>query len=516
MRGGLRTIPFSDVHPFGATFFLEREVEPWKRRQTVQMAADAGLRWAYQHFPWSDIEPLPGQFSWAKYDDIVTLYRRHGLEVIARLDWPPSWVEPAPWVLEAARGVVNAPPASADIFARYVAATVRHFRGRVRFYQIWYEPNLVAEWGANPAHPANPEEYVALLRAAAEAARRVDPDAVILSAPLAPNNEVPDLRGNVGDLDYLDGMYRAGAAADFDILSANSFGMDRPPTEAPDPEVLNFRRAELQREVMVRHDDADTAVWFTQLGWNAAPETLDSPWGRVSDSDQARYSVDAVALAERQWSWAGAFCLWYFRQWGQKTPNDPDYYFRMVDVDFSPRPLYDAVRTAARVQVARPGVWAERSAPVTLAELDDWRWHWAADAEGRNALTAHRAGASLWVAVQGEGLAARVWAAADAGAVRVTVDEEVTDDEVGVVLPLPRDPPGWQWLDLTGPLSRGNHQVRITAVGEGQVTLDAFEVPRQQRWSQLDGSLLLLLLLAGGLVVMLAVDARSVAGRIRL
>lgn len=33
-----RTIPGTDVNPYGANFFLDREVEDWKRDRTVRMA----------------------------------------------------------------------------------------------------------------------------------------------------------------------------------------------------------------------------------------------------------------------------------------------------------------------------------------------------------------------------------------------------------------------------------------------------------------------------------------------
>ena len=94
-----RTIPNTDVNPYGANFFLAREVEPWKRERTVEMAQAAGIGWAKQEFSWAEIEPLhKGEFTnpvtgesyWDKFDEIVSLYRSHGIQVIARLDRPNS------------------------------------------------------------------------------------------------------------------------------------------------------------------------------------------------------------------------------------------------------------------------------------------------------------------------------------------------------------------------------------------------------------------------------------------
>ncbi len=508
-------IPYADVHPFGANFFLEHEVEPWKQAKTVELAADAGIRWAKQHFPWSDIEPEPGRHNWAKYDRMVDLYRDRGLQVIARLDWPPPWVEPVPWLPPDLRGRVNAPPADNADFARYVAATVRHFRGRVRFYQIWNEPNLIAEWGANPAHPVDPVEYVALLSAAAAAARAEDPDAVVLTAPLAITTEATNLRGNMNDLDYLDGMYSAGAAAHFDVLAANAFGMDLPPEDPPATAALNFRRAELQREVMLRHGDAGTAVWFNEFGWNAAPREVPSAWRQVTEAQQAAYSTAGLRWAEANWPWAGVFALWYFRQWGGKTPETADYYFRMVDVDFTPRRLYGAVQAAVPGwREAGPGLWAEYSAPVQLADLAAWHWGRRAGAADGEALTSLQPEARLSFRWRGGGLWARVLAGPAATSVRIALDEPALDGPAGARLPLPRAADGWQWLRLAAGLGPGGHTATLTTVGAGALSIDGFRVDSPRGLDRLDGALAALVALAAGLLAAVVVDGRRVARRI--
>jgi len=53
----VRAIPNTDVNPYGANFFLEREVEPYKREETIKMAAEAGIGWVKQQFVWAEIEP---------------------------------------------------------------------------------------------------------------------------------------------------------------------------------------------------------------------------------------------------------------------------------------------------------------------------------------------------------------------------------------------------------------------------------------------------------------------------
>src|SRR5205807_2256591 len=106
------------------------------------------FHWVRQQFPWADIEPdqkgrFVGQFgesTWEKYDQIVTEANRLGLELIVRLDTSPKWAR-------LGNSHVATPPDDLIDFGDYVDAVVSRYRGRVRYYQIWNEPNLSVEWG---------------------------------------------------------------------------------------------------------------------------------------------------------------------------------------------------------------------------------------------------------------------------------------------------------------------------------------------------------------------------------
>ena len=62
------------------------------------------------------------------------------------------------------------------------------YRGRVRYYQIWNEPNLVREWGQVSAR-----DYVALLKIAYTRAKEADPDCVIITVP----DDQPTIQGAI-------------------------------------------------------------------------------------------------------------------------------------------------------------------------------------------------------------------------------------------------------------------------------------------------------------------------------
>jgi hypothetical protein len=488
-----RTIANTDVNPYGANFFLAREVEPWKRERTVEMAAEAGIGWAKQQFAWAEIEPLyKGVFvdptsqesSWAKFDDIVDLLRSHGLQVIARLDRAPAWARP-----EGSRP--ETPPTDFADFGDFVYAFVQHFSGRIQYVQIWNEPNIYPEWGEQAV---DPEAYTKMLRIAYQRAKEADPNVYVLSAPLAitlgePHPE-PGKWRSMPDLDYLEAMYAAGAGAHFDILSANAFGFDRPPDDPPDTNVLNFRRVELQRSIMERYGDAGKAVWFNEYGWNASPASFTDEaliWKRVSEEQQAEYTLEGTDLARTDWPWAGVFNIWYFRQTGQTyTPSEAAYYFRMVDVDFTPRRLYDAVQDATKALFVAPPGHFEESNPAVVAEAG-WQGVIASQASGQAYSASDQAGASLTFTFQGHSVDLLAHRGPEGGRLLVTLDGHSlaglpAEDQGRSYLDLRATSDVWQdRLPIASGLTASQHVLRLTVGEEGSLcNVDAFEVNAAQ------------------------------------
>ncbi|MEA3459147.1 MAG: hypothetical protein U9R11_00470 [Chloroflexota bacterium] len=489
-----RTIPNTDVNPYGANLFLAREVEDWKREKTVKMAAEAGIGWVKQQFPWVEIEPYhkgeflnarTGESNWEKYDEIVALCERYGLSIIARLDRAPAWARPE-------GSLEEAPPEDFDDYGDFVYEFVKHYQGRIRYIQIWNEPNIFPEWGNRPVDPAS---YVELLEVAHRRAKEADPNVYVLSAPLAitlgePHPE-PGKWRSMSDLQFLEEMYKAGAKGYFDILSANAFGFDRPPDDPPDPNVLNFSRVLLQREIMERYDDDDKPIWFNEYGWNAAPEDFPEEkliWRRVSEERQAEYTLQGIEMARAKWPWAGVFNIWYFRQVGNYPPDDAAYYFRMVDVDFTPRRLYYAIRdVAAALRVAGAGYYEESNPAVSVGE--GWQLIIEPRASSRACAVSETPQASLSFAFKGDGVDLIALRDGKSGRVYVTLDGRAVSG-------LPVDKEGRSYVDLYSPLpqwqakmplvrgaSGGQHVLRLMVSEEKnpdsqgcRCAVDAFEV----------------------------------------
>lgn len=473
------TVANTDVNPYAANFFLEREVESWKRERTVQMARDAGIGWARQEFIWAELEPDRGTYNWSKYDAIVELLRSNNIQVIARIDRPPTWARS-----RASSTGSSGPPDDFDAYGKFVGEFARHYRGQINYLQIWNEPNLGREW--NDA-PIDPVAYTRLLKTAYTNAKAANPNVQILSAPLAitlgesftPNSQQ---YRNMNDLQFLEEMYVAGAKAYFDILSVNAFGLGSAPDDPPNPGKLNFQRVLLQRAVMVKFDDAAKAVWILEYGWNAAPDTIPDSrliWGRVTEAQQAEYTVQGIDISRTDWNWVGVVSIWFFRQVGDISSSNPEAYFRMVDVDFTPRPVYFAVSGAtSSLRVAQPGEHEETHPALLLGK--GWQPRLEPRASAGQLLVATDDNATATLRFYGESFDLVTHRQSGAGRLFVTIDGQMVNG-------LPRDEAGRtfvedasadeQWralVPVVRNLPRGEHVVEFRA--EGKVNLDGFVV----------------------------------------
>jgi hypothetical protein len=96
---------------------------------------------------------------------------------------------------------------------------------------------------------------------------------------------------------------------------------------------------------MVKNGDASKSTWISEMNWNAVPTDFPiKPYGYVTVEQQARYVVEAYKRAQTEWPWVGVINFWFFKRPSEAEKDQPWYYFRMVEPDFTPLPVYNAVK----------------------------------------------------------------------------------------------------------------------------------------------------------------------------
>lgn len=359
-----RLVPVNhaNLNPYGINTFLQLEPEVAKVEQQLKQISEAGFAWIRQEFTWEDIEiHARGDFedrrnvahdggvdSWAKYDRIVTLAEQYGIQIQARISNPPDWAQ-----LPDSGDM--APPIDNQDYANFATQVAERYRGRIRYYQLWNEPNIYPEWGENDV---DPEAYTALLCAGYDAIKAVDPDAVIISGAMASTIEMGGR--NLSDFIFLERMYLAGAGRCFDILSMQGYGLNSGPTDQRmRPVTVNVGRNQYIRELMVSHGDAHKPIWLSEAAWNAVPSEEEHPehidarmnFGQVTVEQQARYMPLFYERIRDEWPYIGMVNYWFFTLPSDSRSNESFYYFRMAEPDYSDekpvyttRPIYDTMK----------------------------------------------------------------------------------------------------------------------------------------------------------------------------
>jgi hypothetical protein len=482
-------VQYAQMNPYGINTFLQSEVEPEKREKAVQMIAEAGFKWLRQEFPWQDIEihgkedfedrrHQPHRSAWDKYDQIVDLAEKYDLKIMARLSTPPAWSR----ALTETVGTF-APPDNLKDYGDFVEAVAARYRGRIPAYQIWNEPNIYPEWGI---YPINAEEYTKLLQEGYARVKAADSDAIVVMGALAATIELDRQRrfdangqlispGGLSDVLFLQQMYNAGAGPYFDVLAMQGYGLWSGPTDRRmQPRVLNFSRPLYVRDVMVRNGDAHKPIWLSELGWNAVPPESGIPpvYGQVTLEQQGRYAALAYQRLEREWPWLGVGFFWFFKQADdrEKTAN-PQYYFRMVEPDFTPLPVYQAMtEQAQQPPILYPG-WHQAD-HWAITYQGDWRQAEQPEATFGDVQQADQAGASATFTFEGSNL--DLVFIPGPGRLRVQVDQtEPIELTLNEDRPQPADE--FKIVNLAHTLPQQPHQVRLEVL-QGSVLLDGFIV----------------------------------------
>lgn len=336
---------------FGAQAFLWWKEEVADR--DLKLMEDGGFNWVKQSFAWETIETTgKGQFDWARADRVVQHTRDHNLKLLARLSSDP----------ELTTFWAGAPPQNMDNFADFAFAVASRYNcsaqaaGCINAYQIWNEPNLAREWGNNRPNPA---QYAQMLQKAYAAIKRGNPNAIVISAGMAPTGDNSNIA--MPDDVFYEEMYKAMGNSNgyFDMLGVHGAGFAAPPELDPAEAASNqkyggyrffaFRHVEDIRAIMVRYGDTNKRVVLLEFGWTFDPVNPSYKWhgadAGITEMVQADYLKRAYVYAAEHWQpWIGLMSLLTMPNidwledgnpedeeqfwWAIMKPGYPDLYFR--------------------------------------------------------------------------------------------------------------------------------------------------------------------------------------------
>lgn len=227
---------------------------------------------------WADVAPTPERWDFDRMDAYVSRGVEHGASVLCTLGSTPRWAsarpdEPGPY----GPGCAAEPQRLADWDA-YVRRVVGRYRGSVRAYELWNEPNfsdIARDRGAPGFFTGSVAAMVEMGRIARRAIGEIDPGAR-LATP-----------GFVNGPDRLELFLKAGGAGIVDAVAYHLYSKDANRFIGQLGEV---------RQVMRACGVSALPLWNTECGVETQPGAL----ARDASVDDPAAEADAAALLSQQ------------------------------------------------------------------------------------------------------------------------------------------------------------------------------------------------------------------------
>ncbi len=286
------------------------------------LMAAAGIKFIRMDFAWSEIETNKGKYNWSDYDRLLNNLERHGLRAILILDYSNPLYESTVTSPNPLTGQPNETaaspqhPESIEAFARFAAASARHFHGRHVLWEIWNEPNGNF-WAPKP----NAEQYTALALATARAIRAAEPDATIIG---------PASAGFPWD--FLETFLKSGVLQYLDAVSVHPY---RDPHQPPETAATDFERL---RALIKQYTPTDRKTPIP---------ILSGEWGYSTFTGGVSLEVQAAYAARQQLSnllEGVPLSIWY--DWRNDGPDskENEHNFGLMLPNLKPKPSYLAIQ----------------------------------------------------------------------------------------------------------------------------------------------------------------------------
>jgi hypothetical protein len=294
--------------------------------QDLDMIAGAGFKFVRMDFHWGAVEPRKGEYDWTGYEALLANLEKRGLRTIFILDYSHPLYEEAvisPHPITGAKQKTTASPqhpASIAAFARWAAASAKHFQGRQVLWEIWNEPNGNF-WSPKP----DAQQYTALALATCKAIREADPRAAIIG---------PASAGFPWE--FLETFLKSGVLEYLDAVSVHPY---RDPHNPPETAAGDYQKL---RTLIER---------YAPPAKKAGIPILSGEWGYSTYQRGVSLETQAAFAARQQLSNllnGVPLSIWYDWKNDGPDPNENEHNFGTVLPDLKPKPAYVAIQTLTR------------------------------------------------------------------------------------------------------------------------------------------------------------------------
>ena len=290
------------------------------QEKDLDMIAAAGFKFVRMDFHWATIESRKGEYDWSSYEELLANLEKRGLRTIFILDYShPLYEEtvtsPNPLSGEAHKTTASPRhPDSIAAFARWAAASAKHFQGRHVLWEIWNEPNGNF-WSPKP----DAQQYTTLALATAKAIREAEPRATIIG---------PASSGFPWE--FLETFLKSGVLEYLDAVSVHPY---RDPRKPPETAAADYQKL---RTLIERYAPLSKTM-----------PILSGEWGYSTHKRGVSLENQAAFAARQQLSNllnGVPLSIWYDWKNDGPDPNENEHNFGTVLPDLTPKPAYVAIQ----------------------------------------------------------------------------------------------------------------------------------------------------------------------------
>jgi Glycosyl hydrolases family 39 len=234
---------------------------------------------------WGDLEAQPGAWKFELLDRYVDIATKQKVNILLTLGQTPRWASARPNDESPYGSGWPAEPANLKDWRNYVRTIATRYRGKIRNYEIWNEPDL------KNFYSGSVEKMVELAKEAHTILKQVDPQITVIS---------PGATDATPDFQWQRDYFRQGGGKYADAISQHFY----PKSAAP--EDLGKYITQM-RAVMAEFGLAQKPLWNTEAGWLKP--------GEIAPERQAMAYVARTYLI----NWASGVERFYWYAWDNQT-----------------------------------------------------------------------------------------------------------------------------------------------------------------------------------------------------
>jgi hypothetical protein len=214
---------------------------PERVRRHLQVARQLGVQYLRCAFSWNGIEKEQGKYDWTFWDGLVTAAEENHIGLIPYVAYTPQWAARDP------KDFWKQPPRDPALYADFMNRIAARYRGRVRSWEIWNEPDNRDYWTGTAG------EFATLVAAAARSIRAADPDAVLVLGGMA-----------YGPGDFFRGLITEHHLDRYvDIIATHGY----PETWLNERAEVIFQQWIPAMRQMIAEDQSGADLWINEMGY---------------------------------------------------------------------------------------------------------------------------------------------------------------------------------------------------------------------------------------------------------